>query len=81
MAWDKNEFCAHKVSGDTVYSASVGDLGGPLVSELNEKFYVTGIYTGAAGFGYKNRPGIYAKVADYTKWILESMNGTNKAKY
>lgn len=73
-----NMVCA----GDTVnggLDSCQGDSGGPLVVESidqNETQQI-GIVSFGLGCGDSNNPGVYTKVANYTDWINNQINGVS----
>ena len=70
----ESEFCAGVIAGGE--DSCQGDSGGPLIC-INDQNQP--VLTGAVSWGYgcaaKNYPGIYAKVAAVTDWIVLTVNG------
>jgi len=60
-----NMICGGKKGRDTCQ----GDSGGPLVAEIDGKFTLVGVTSWGIGCGDEGKPGVYAKVANYIKWI------------
>uniref|UniRef100_A0A8C6RY56 Serine protease 52 n=1 Tax=Nannospalax galili TaxID=1026970 RepID=A0A8C6RY56_NANGA len=68
----KNMLCAvnRKAGKDTCQ----GDSGGPLVCNKGKdssRWYQVGIVSWGVGCGKKNIPGVYTKVSNYLKWIIQ----------
>ncbi|XP_034050489.1 tissue-type plasminogen activator-like [Thalassophryne amazonica] len=64
-----NMFCAARP--DWSQDACEGDSGGPLVCERDNKFFLFGIISWGDGCAQELRPGVYAKVTNYNRWIEE----------
>lgn len=64
-----NMFCAARP--DWSQDACEGDSGGPLVCEVDNKFFQFGIISWGDGCAKENRPGVYARLTNYNKWIEE----------
>ena len=62
-------FCADY--GNGLVSSCHGDSGGPVVVKEGGKFFVTGVVSFGDGCG--SEPDVYTKVANYIKWIDESI--------
>ncbi|XP_074053866.1 putative serine protease 45 isoform X2 [Macrotis lagotis] len=62
-----------------------GDYGGPLVCELNGRWFQTGIVSWTLGCSHKETPGVYTRISKYSNWIarelaeLSSVDSTLKA--
>ncbi|XP_018615373.2 plasma kallikrein-like [Scleropages formosus] len=84
----KPDACASLMPGSRLYGTMLcagyksggvdtcqGDSGGPLVCQADGKWYLTGITSWGDGCGEAEKPGVYARVASFTDWILSSVNG------
>uniref|UniRef100_A0A673FZP6 trypsin n=1 Tax=Sinocyclocheilus rhinocerous TaxID=307959 RepID=A0A673FZP6_9TELE len=64
-----NMLCA--ASPDWSVDACKGDSGGPLVCRVRERVFLFGVVSWGEGCSRPFRPGVYAKVSNYHRWILE----------
>ena len=49
--------------------ACKGDSGGPLICDINNRAVIVGIVSHGRGCGEEGKPGIYAKVDYFKKWL------------
>ncbi|XP_059612049.1 serine protease grass-like [Phlebotomus argentipes] len=75
LQWTPNQFCA---GGENNVDTCKGDSGGPLVYPGNvrgQRYVQFGIVSaGLKSCGVSNgRPAVYVRVANYMKWILDTM--------
>ncbi|KAM9425099.1 plasminogen activator, urokinase b [Pholidichthys leucotaenia] len=64
-----NMFCAARP--DWSQDACEGDSGGPLVCQVDDRLFQFGIISWGDGCAKDFRPGVYAKLTNYNKWIEE----------
>lgn len=64
-----NMLCAG--SPDWSADSCKGDSGGPLVCRVRERVFLFGVVSWGEGCSRHFRPGVYAKVSNYRRWILE----------
>jgi Trypsin len=70
---DGSQICAGDYDHGGLDSCQ-GDSGGPMVSKRSDQsFVLTGIVSYGEGCAQKGRPGVYTRVAFYSKWIQESI--------
>lgn len=61
-----SQLCA---GGEKDKDSCNGDSGGPLLAEVNQRFYIEGIVSFGAVCGTEGWPGIYTRVSRYRDWI------------
>ncbi|KAF2896090.1 hypothetical protein ILUMI_10088 [Ignelater luminosus] len=72
----RNHYCA---GGEHGKDACRGDSGGPLMrtfqksSDDQEQWFLEGIVGSGVGCARQGKPGIYIRVTQYTKWIIDKL--------
>jgi len=65
--------CAGKL-GEGGVDTCKGDSGGPLVKKISDKWTVLGVTSWGFGCARPNKPGVYARVARFEKWIHDTIS-------
>ncbi|XP_019208872.1 serine protease 27-like [Oreochromis niloticus] len=70
----ENMICAGLKEGGK--DSCQGDSGGPLVTKKDLVWVQSGVVSFGEGCALPNRPGVYARVSKYQKWISNTVSGT-----
>ncbi|XP_067004211.2 phenoloxidase-activating factor 2 [Anabrus simplex] len=65
----ENNLCA---GGEKDVDACTGDGGGPLVCEVDGRYFQVGIVSWGVGCGKEDVPGLYVDVTKFINWIVET---------
>ena len=59
-----------------IVNTNQGDSGGPMVSKVNDTWYLPGVVSWGIGCAREGSPGVYAKVTAFEDWIQPVFNGS-----
>ena len=72
-----NMFCAGYRGGRI--DSCAGDSGGPLLCQKHNRWTIYGITSFGEGCGRQGKYGIYAKVPNYSKWVVLLVHTVTRA--